>query len=145
MEGYTMRTLTGVNGSLELLGDRVVLKRGKLLGNFEKTTFLQDIVEVEIKKPGLARGLFSISTALDRGNINSSSVQANNIALKSGQWDEAVEFKRALEEAMNLAKSTSGAASSSSADELAKYKALLDSGAISETEYEAKKKQLLGL
>lgn len=34
---------------------------------------------------------------------------------------------------------------SSDADEIAKYKALLDSGAITQEEYEAKKKQLLGL
>lgn len=33
----------------------------------------------------------------------------------------------------------------SAADEIAKYKALLDSGAITEEEFEAKKKQLLGL
>ncbi len=33
----------------------------------------------------------------------------------------------------------------SDADELAKYKSLLDSGAISQEEYEAKKKQILGL
>ena len=37
------------------------------------------------------------------------------------------------------------AANATSADELKKYKALLDSGAITEEEYEAKKKQLLGL
>ncbi|WP_303804633.1 SHOCT domain-containing protein [Ruminococcus flavefaciens] len=33
----------------------------------------------------------------------------------------------------------------SMADEIAKYKQLLDSGAITEEEYEAKKKQILGL
>jgi hypothetical protein len=35
--------------------------------------------------------------------------------------------------------------SNSSADEIAKYKALLDSGAITQEEFDAKKKQLLGL
>jgi predicted Zn-dependent peptidase len=33
----------------------------------------------------------------------------------------------------------------SSADELAKYKGLLDSGVITQEEFDAKKKQLLGL
>ena len=36
-------------------------------------------------------------------------------------------------------------ATASNADELQKYKALLDSGAITQEEYEAKKKQILGL
>lgn len=140
-----MRTLSGVNGSLELHDDRVVLKRGKMLGNFEKTTFLRDILEVQLKKPGLARGMLAISTALDRGDINSTSVQANNIALKSSQWDEAVEFKRLIEEAASAAKSAGSAATSSAADEIAKFKGLLDAGAITEDEFAAKKKQLLGL
>lgn len=37
------------------------------------------------------------------------------------------------------------AASQSSADELKKFKDLLDSGVISQEEFDAKKKQLLGL
>ena len=37
------------------------------------------------------------------------------------------------------------AAETSSADELRKYKQLLDEGVITEEEFEAKKKQLLGL
>lgn len=37
------------------------------------------------------------------------------------------------------------AKSASAADEIAKYKDLLDSGAITQEEYDAKKKQLLGL
>lgn len=45
------------------------------------------------------------------------------------------------------AKGTDNAASTpiSAADELMKYKNLLDSGAITQEEYESKKKQLLGL
>lgn len=42
-------------------------------------------------------------------------------------------------------KNTSGATPSSNADEIMKYKELLDAGAITQEEYEAKKKQLLGL
>ena len=40
---------------------------------------------------------------------------------------------------------TNTAPTSSSADELKKYKDLLDNGIISQEEFEAKKKQLLGL
>lgn len=42
-------------------------------------------------------------------------------------------------------KSVAAAQQLSTADEIKKYKALLDSGAITQAEYDAKKKQLLGL
>ena len=40
---------------------------------------------------------------------------------------------------------TSDSASNSSADEIAKFKKLLDDGTITQEEFDAKKKQLLGL
>ncbi len=55
-----MQSIKGVNGVFELYADRIVLKRGKLLGNFEKTTYLKDIIEVRLKKPGLTRGTLSL-------------------------------------------------------------------------------------
>lgn len=137
-----MHVISGVNGTLELHDDRVVLRRGKLLGNFEKTTYLQDVIEVRLKKPGLARGFLSIATAMDSKGVNINSVEANAIALKSNQWDEAVEFKRFIEEAVAKVKDGGGA---SIASEIAKFKALLDAGALTYEEFSAKKKQLLGI
>ena len=117
------------------------MKRGKLLGNFEKTVYLSDVIEVRLKKPGLTRGLLTISTALDR-DLPLGSVQAKEIALKSNQWGEAVEFKKLVEEAAARVKSAGG---SSAADEISKFKRLLDDGVITEEEFSAKKKQLLGI
>ncbi len=51
----------------------------------------------------------------------------------------------AIAKGKGVAKDVSAKPVESQADELKKYKALLDDGAISEEEYEAKKKQLLGL
>lgn len=136
-----MHVISGVNGTLELHDDRIVLRRGKLLGNFEKTTYLQDVIEVRLKKPGLSRGFLSIATAMDSKGVNINSVEANAIALKSNQWDEAVEFKRFIEEAVAKVKDGGG----SIASEIAKFKALLDAGALTEEEFSAKKKQLLGI
>ncbi|MBW4889213.1 SHOCT domain-containing protein [Mucilaginibacter sp. HMF5004] len=45
----------------------------------------------------------------------------------------------------NIPNSTAAAVAPSAADELAKYKKLLDAGAITKAEYEAKKKKLLDL
>ena len=140
-KGDYMRSITGVNGTIELLEDRLILKRGKLLGNFEKTVYLSDVIEVRLKKPGLTRGLLTISTALDR-DLPLGSVQAKEIALKSNQWGEAVEFNTTVEEAAARVKSAGG---SSAADEISKFKRLLDDGVITEEEFSAKKKQLLGI
>ena len=45
----------------------------------------------------------------------------------------------------NISKSIVNGVTPSNADELKKYKGLLDSGVITQEEFEAKKKQLLGL
>lgn len=139
-----MQSISGVNGTLELYPDRIVLKRGKLLGNFEKTTYLKDIIEVKLKKPGLSRGSLSIATATDNGRVSANSVEANAIALKSSQWDEAVEFKRLIEDAASRAKAAGGG-SHSAAEEIANFKRLMDEGVITPEEFSAKKKQLLGI
>lgn len=139
-----MQSIKGVNGVFELYADRIVLKRGKLLGNFEKTTYLKDIIEVRLKKPGLTRGTLSISTAMDSGGVNTNSVDASAIFLKSSQWDEAVEFKRLIESAVSGTKSA-GPEARSTAEEIANFKRLMDDGVITAEEFSAKKKQLLGI
>lgn len=139
-----MQSISGVNGTFELYPDRIVLKRGKLLGNFEKATYLKDIIEVKLKKPGLTRGALSIATAIDSGGVSANSVEANAIFLKYSQWGEAVEFKRLIEEAASRVKSA-GDGSRSAAEEIANFKRLMDDGVITAEEFSAKKKQLLGI
>ena len=60
---------------------------------------------------------------------------------KDGQCEKAVEYIR-----KRIAECKSGGTPNySAADELKKYKELLDSGAITQEEYDMKKKELLGL
>jgi hypothetical protein len=54
-------------------------------------------------------------------------------------------FTDALKQYTPVASAAESCAQSSSADEILKYKQLLDAGAITQEEYDAKKKQLLGL
>lgn len=54
-------------------------------------------------------------------------------------------IKNAIYEAQSYEKITPSTASFSSADELKKYKELLDTGIISQEEFDFKKKQLLGM
>lgn len=58
---------------------------------------------------------------------------------------QANNIKAALDEMMNGGRPTTSATSMSAADELRKYKSLLDDNIITQGEFEAKKKQLLGL
>jgi hypothetical protein len=53
--------------------------------------------------------------------------------------------QEALDAFRNAQASVSSPSSVSGADEILKYKSLLDSGIITQEEFEAKKKQLLGL
>lgn len=138
-----MQSFTGVNGTMELYEDRIVLKRGKMLGNFERTIYLRDVIDVQLKKPGLTRAALAIATASVKIPVNLSAADANVLLLKNNkQFPEAEDFKRAIEEAAARVKSGSAP---SAADEISKYKGLLDAGAITAEEYEIKKKELLGL
>ncbi len=138
-----MQSITGINGTMELYDDRIVLKRGKMFGNFERTIYLCEVIDVQIKKPGLTRAALAIATASVKIPVNLAAADANALLLKNKQVDEAESFKRAVEEAAARVKSSGSAPSA--ADEIAKFKSLLDSGAISAEEYELKKKELLGL
>ncbi|MGI6030792.1 MAG: SHOCT domain-containing protein [Eubacteriales bacterium] len=54
-------------------------------------------------------------------------------------------LRKAQQEADEIHQNAGGSQTISSADELKKFKELLDSGVITQEEFEAKKKQLLGL
>ena len=134
-----MKSIIGVNGTMELYEDHIVLKRGRLLGNFEKTTYLKDVIEVQLKKPGLTRAALVVSTALDHNGGNLTSPDANAIFLTSKQWDEGVAFKRLVEDQVSRIKGSAESSPHSPADELTKFKKLFDDGVITEAEFSAKR------
>lgn len=116
-----MKSIIGVNGTMELYEDHIVLKRGRLLGNFDKTTYLKDVIEVQLKKPGLTRAALVVSTALDHNGGNLTSPDANAIFLASKQWDEGVAFKRLVEDQVSRIKGSAESSPHSPADELTKF------------------------
>jgi hypothetical protein len=71
------------------------------------------------------------------------------LCLSKKQYPFAVEMKKIIEEKMALSKNNIDANNTvnniSSADEIRKYKELLDDDIISQDEFNAKKKELLGL
>lgn len=113
-----------------------------------KTIPFSNILSVEVKKPGLFAGYIYFATAAEpmRKSVTVDDVgRSDNGFIFNGKekYQTALEIKSKIETWQT--NRTPGADSVSSADELVKWKQLLDTGVITEKEFEAKKKQLLGL
>lgn len=118
----------------------------------EKTVLFSQISAIQIKKAGFARGYIQFVMAGTKegksGAIFGDSKDENIVYFASGfnnkkVNDSAEEIKNIIEK-YNL-KSNNNTSNLSSADEILKYKKLLDQNIITQEEFEAKKKELLGL
>lgn len=137
----------GFNGTITFDGNQLTVKKGLMSGNCTNSYNIKDILSVRLKKLGFERGYLEIVTAGDHREFTDRMQQPNVVYLKMGQDGEAEKFKNLLDAALLDSKGStgSGPTSFSAADEIAKYKGLLDSGAITQAEFDAKKKQLLDL
>ncbi len=154
----------GAKDVLYAFEDRVVISHHGVLNALsmgikgDKTIYYSDITSVQYKAPGILTGYLQFS--LPGGNENQGGVfsaindentitiVAKNAAKRAAKAQEVVDFlNKKLREAKTGAHSTPTVIqqSVSAADELKKFKDLLDSGAITQEEFDAKKKQLLGL
>lgn len=157
----------GGNGTLlEVYEDKVILYHNKsLFGKYaaflennvgEKTLYATDISSVEFKEAqkmciGYIR--FSVYMGSEiRKSVSDAAQDPNSVAIGLVERNEqAAEIKKYLDQMLANVHSNKNSASntiiqsSSNAEELKKYKDLLDSGIISQEEFDAKKKQLLGL
>ncbi|MBQ3055506.1 MAG: SHOCT domain-containing protein [Oscillospiraceae bacterium] len=130
------------------------LVTGLVFGNSvtqgEKTIYYKDATGVQYKPSTVLDGYIQVETA--SGNMTSSSSQysgENSIQFSGKKLNEEAEIvvayiKDRIEEIKNAP--VGGAIQQlSPADELKKHKELLDLGIITQEEFDAKKKQLLGL
>ncbi len=158
----TVYSLDGVRGRhIDIYENKVVLtvkvSVGSLLtGNVtdgEKTIYFSDCIGVQYKKSGLSIGYLQFETA--GGLMNN---KANNFFNENTfTWDTTKQSNEKMQEVAAYCKkrvdeiksqknvATSVVQQISPADELRKYKDHLDSGIITQEEFNAKKKQLLGL
>ena len=113
----------------------------------EKSIPIKSITAVQIKQPRLTAGYiqFAYSGASEsKGGIMDAAKDENTITFSTKkELAQANEIKELIESLQS--EDSQPATQSSDADELLKFKGLLDAGAITEEEYEAKKKQILGL
>ena len=88
-------------------------------------------------------------SAVGTGVLNSISISTSSGAIRfwgvSNRDDIANAISKLLAERQEPSVEKNSAASNSTPDELKKYKELLDSGIITQEEFDTKKKQLLGL
>ena len=156
----------GGNGTLlEVYEDRVTLYHNKsLFGKFaafvernigEKTLYATDISSVEFKEAqkfciGYIR--FSLLHGAEQAkSVASAAEDPNSVAIGLVEKNEqAAEIKKYIDKMLANVRNKNSTSNTviqslSNADELKKYKDLLDSGVITQEEFEAKKKELLGI
>lgn len=123
--------------------------RGGALGG-KKINFT-DLTSVQFREPsGLTVGFIQFAypgSIENKGGITDMINDENSIPIQPNMVSEAKEIVNFIEERREELKSSKNKNINvhSDAEELKKFKELLDEGAISQEEYDAKKKQILGL
>ena len=155
--------LEGARGRIiTVYDDKVVLTTRVTAGSLiagnatdgEKTIYYVDCIGVQFKRGGMTLGYLQFETASGIMNNRASNMFNEN----SFTWDPSALSNETVEEVANFVKGkideckrsksmgyAPAPAAASSADELKKFKDLLDAGIISQEEFDSKKKQLLGL
>lgn len=151
--------LNGVRGRhMIVFEDRVVLRVKATIGSFitgnisdgEKTIYFSDCIGVQFKESGFQIGYLQFETA---GRIMNNSA-SNFFNENTFTWDTTVQSNEFMRQVADYTKervsfykqqkNTPVVQSVSAADELIKFKELLDMGIITQEEFDKKKQQILG-
>ncbi|MDO8180215.1 MAG: hypothetical protein Q7T62_18360 [Undibacterium sp.] len=149
--------LTGVQGKiLSVDGDMVkIIKVGGIFASQrEKTIPIQNISSIEVKKPGvlingfiqlsIAGGVARESSYTWTGGVNDALKDENSVVfVGDDNYQLALQIKTDIESKMART-APSAFAGGSVADELLKFKGLLDAGLLTQDEFDSIKKRLLG-
>ena len=153
MDEKILKSAKGVNGTLELLENRVRIKRKGALSLMlhglkgDKEILIKQISSIQFKKAsnftnGYIQFAFLGGTEA-HGGLLQATQDENTVVFNKWQMSAFEEIKSILEEKM--VESTKEVKSGSSLNDLEKLAELKDKGVITEEEFEAKKKQILGL
>lgn len=149
----------GVGDKLTVFEDRIVIKHKGAL-NFmamgihgDKTIYYSDLTSIQYKAGGILAGHIQFSLLggnESRGGVLSAASDENTITFNANKNAEAQKICDYLNNKLKEIKNAKNTpviqtAQLSAADELKQFKDLLDIGAITQEEFDAKKKQLLGL
>lgn len=148
--------LKGQNGQLYVYEDKIeITRKGIAAFAFQglkgkKTIPISEIKSIQIKPRKLALGYiqFGISGSIEsKGGVNAANYDENTITFSDWSINKYVdEIKLFIENIMiENKKQNTIIQATSNADEIKKYKELLDLEIITQEEFDAKKKQLLGI
>ena len=113
-----------------------------------KKICLDNVTVVHYKKPGLTTGYLQIilmGSQEAKGGVFNAVQDENTISFAKKDNEQILEIKGYIENYIENKNNYRSQNTSSDADELMKFKKLLDMGAITEEEYENKKEQILKL
>ena len=142
--------LTGVNDQLEVYDDKIIIKRKNAKAKFsgDKTIYLNQITGIEFKKAGsLFAGYihFTLPGSISSNTgLHGAAHSENSILFNKKYNDEAEKVKLKIESLVQN-QSKLNNPTSNDPDILRKYKQLFDDGIITREEFEAKKKEILGI
>ena len=147
-----MFELKGRNGQIELYDDYIVVKRKGFFAKVsygwtkgEKTIYFHNISAVQVKKPGMAVGY--IQFTLGGGNESTKGIMAAVKDENTITFDGKEKYEMACQIRDKIAQSKTNLnqnkQSYSVAEEILKYKKLLDDGLITPTEYEDLKRKII--
>lgn len=127
------------NFAYAITNKRIIMAQKQMIsGEKLQTVYLDNVNDITFQS-GFAIGTMTIDTIKEKFNVGLDKASAKAINAK------ATELLHELKnQSINNASSAS-TPSISVADEIMKYKQLLDAGAITQAEFDAKKTQLLGL
>lgn len=117
----------------------------------EKTIYYRDCIGVQFKRSGVQIGYLQLETASalmnNRNNnfFNENSFTFDTTVVSNEKMEEVAAYVKKRVDEIKSGKADSAPTVTSPADEIKKYKELLDMGAISQEEFETKKKRLLNL
>lgn len=151
--------LKGCRGRhIQVFDDKVILSVKAGVGSFltgnvidgQKTIYYTDCIGIQFKKSGLVIGYLQMETSsATMNNKESNLYNENTFTWETTQQSnkKMEEVRKYIEERVNYYKNPHNfsKAAYSSADEIKKYKELLDMGVITQEEFESKKNQLLSL
>lgn len=154
MEQQTLLKLEAYNGTVYVYEDRVVIKRKGIFSltagkeNSMPFTTISGVKFMEGNAITKGHIKFLIKGIADMRSVSFGSVSDSDryaVLFSKKQNDSALSIKNYVEERLAIINNSSIHNSLSSADELKKYKELLDANIITQEEFNAKKEQLLGI
>lgn len=137
LHNYISTTKHDSNFAYALTNKRFIMAQQKVIGQVVQSVYLNNLNDVTLNS-GFVFGVLTFDTIKEKFNVCVAKNSAQAIC------DKIHEVLHSLEESKAVPVMTQLQAPSS-ADEILKYKNLLDMGAITHEEFEQKKKQLLGL